>query len=154
MFIVIVPEDLAPFAEIPLAKAEAMIADAQAMALAVAPCIADVGFEHIDAAKAILRAAILRWNAADTGAVATQTAGPFSVQLDTTTRRGGLFWPSEIEQLQRLCRDSSDDGKAWSYDTVGGCGPQHADVCSVNFGATFCSCGANLTQGLPLWEKR
>lgn len=148
----ITPEDLGPFAEIPLAKAEAMIADALAMAQTVAPCITDAKFLHADAVKAILRGAILRWNAADTGAVTTQTAGPFSVQLDTTARRGGLFWPSEIEQLQKLCRTGDTDG-AWGYDTVG-CTPQHADVCSLNFGALYCSCGAILTNGNPLWETR
>ena len=37
--VTVTPEDLAPFAEIPGGKAEAMIADAMAMARLVAPCI-------------------------------------------------------------------------------------------------------------------
>lgn len=99
--------DLAPFATIPAVKAEAMVADALAMAKAVAPCILDDDFAHPDAAKAIIRGAILRWFAADTGAVTTQQAGPYQQTIDSNTRRNGMYWPSEITQLQALCGTSA-----------------------------------------------
>lgn len=148
------PEDLAPFAEIPQAKAEAMIADALAMAKLAAPCIADSDFAHPDAALAIIRGAILRWNDAGSG-VRTQssdTVGPFTFSESyLQPQRRALFWPSEIEQLKKLCADSSA-GKAWGYDTASGTSVMHAEICSLYFGADDCSCGAVLA-GAPLWEN-
>ena len=148
------PEDLAPFAEIPLAKAEAMIADALAMAKLAAPCIVDVNFAHPDAALAIIRGAILRWNDAGSGVrtQASDSVGPFtfSESYQQPARRA-LFWPSEIEQLKKLCTDSSA-GKAWSYDTAAGTSVVHAEICSLYFGSADCSCGAILA-GAPLWEN-
>lgn len=108
----ITPSDLTPFADIPLAKAEAMIADALAMAARVAPCINDADFAYPDAARAILRGAILRWHESGSGALQSQTAGPFGMQLDTRQQRRSMFWPSEITDLQALCGTS-----ATSYTT-------------------------------------
>lgn len=148
------PEDLAPFAEIPDAKAAAMIADALAMARLAAPCIDDTDFAHPDAALAIIRGAILRWNDAGTGTrtQVSDTVGPFTYSESyQQPQRRALFWPSEIEQLKKLCADSSS-GKAFSYDTAGGVSATHAEVCSLYFGAAYCSCGAVLA-GAPLWEN-
>lgn len=146
------PSDLAPFAEIPLAKAQAMIADALAMARLVAPCIDDSTFAYPAAALAIIRGAILRWNEAGTGVrtQVTETIGPFG-QSETyqQPQRRALFFPSEIDQLKKLC---SSGKKAWSYDTAGGLSGVHAEICSLYFGATYCSCGAVLA-GVPLWEE-
>ncbi len=152
--VLIEPEDLAPFAEIPSAKAEAMIADALAMARLAAPCISDEDFAHPDAAMAIIRGAILRWNDAGSGVVtsSSETVGPFAVsQSYLQPQRRALFWPSEIEQLKKLCADSSS-GKAFSYDTAAGSTAVHAEICSLYFGADYCSCGAVLA-GAPLWEN-
>lgn len=130
----ITPDDLAPFADIDLDKALAMIEDALALAARVAPCIRDDAFEHDVAAKAIIRRAILRWNESGTGVVTQrqQTAGSFSSgeSYDRQTSRG-TFWPSEINDLARLCADWNK-GKAYEVDT----GPrspadgfwQHPDV--------------------------
>lgn len=103
----VTPADLVPFADIPADKAAAMIADALGMAKAVAPCILQDDFAYPDAAKAIIRGAILRWFAADSGAVTTQQAGPYQQVIDSNTRRNGLYWPSEIAQLQALCGTSA-----------------------------------------------
>lgn len=147
------PEDLAPFAVIDDAKAEAMIGDALAVATRVAPCIVDADFAYADAAKAVLRAAVLRWNDAGNGARQQETVGPFGITVDTRTQRRGMFWPSEIEQLQDLCKGVEASG-AYSVDTAcGWLGAVHADSCSINFGALYCSCGAVLTAGLPLYEN-
>jgi len=152
------PEDLAPFTDpdIPKDMAVAMCADALAIAAVIAPCILDPRFQYADAAKAIMRGAVLRWNAAETGAVTSQTAGPFSVSVDTTYRRSGLYTPAEITQLQALCKANSGDtgGGAWGYDTLGPNTMQHAEICCKTFFRNHeCSCGANLTKtGLPLWD--
>ena len=99
----LVPSDLAPFATIEEEKAQAMIDDALALAARVAPCILAEEFEHPAAALAILRGAVLRWNDSGSGAFQSQNAGPFGVQVDTRQQRRGMFWPSEITQLQSLC---------------------------------------------------
>lgn len=150
------PEDLKPFAEIPPDKAQAMCDDAMALAAFYAPCILDPRFEYEAAATAIIRGAILRWNAADTGAITAQTAGPFSVQVDSNVRRNGMYTEQEIEQLKALCADPNAQngvGSAWGYDTVPPAGQQHAEICCTTFNEPHCSCGANLTKtGKPLWD--
>lgn len=149
--VIFLPEDLAPFATIDVSKANAMIEDAMAMAARVAPCILEDTFAYEGAARAILRGAILRWHDAGSGALSAQTAGPFGQTLDTRVQRRGMFWPGEIEQLQDLCKGTEVSG-AFSVDTVALSGVvAHADSCSINFGALYCSCGAVLTQGLPLY---
>lgn len=115
-------DDLEPFATIDVAKAEAMIDDAEAMALLAAPCIAVEGFAYGTAVRAILRGAVLRWNEAGTGALQAQTAGPFGQTLDTRQERRGMFWPSEITALQSLCADSQ--GGVYSTSLAG---PDRAD---------------------------
>jgi hypothetical protein len=110
--------DLTPFTEIDSVKAQAMIDDALALAARVAPCILEDTFEHDAAAKAVLRGAILRWNDAGTGALQAQAAGPFSQSLDTRQQRRGMFWPSEITQLQELCRDGDPTGQAFTIDST------------------------------------
>lgn len=116
--VTLTPDDLAPFATIEAAKAQAMIDDALALAARVAPCITSADFAHEAAARAILRGAILRWNEAGTGAMQQQTSGPFSHTIDTRQQRRGMFWPSEISQLQELCRDGDPTGQAFSVDTT------------------------------------
>lgn len=146
------PYDLEPFATIDVVKAQAMIDDALALAARFAPCILDPTFAYPDAAKAILRGAILRWNEAGSGAMQSQTAGPFSVAMDTRQVRRGMFWPSEIDQLRELCRGDDTSG-AYAVDTLTSMtGIVHADICALNFGALYCSCGAVLTASLPLYE--
>lgn len=139
--------DLAPFADIPAAKAQAMIEDALALAARIAPCITEEDFRHGAAAKAILRTAILRWHDSGSGAVQSSQIGPFGATLDTRQQRRGMFWPSEIEQLQGLCKVSMASG-AFAVDTAG-LTSAHADICSLNFGGLYCSCGAVLTGLLP-----
>lgn len=131
---------------------EVMIADAEALALLSAPCL---GIDppvltdaQVAAVKAILRGAIMRWSDAGTGAVQSESAGPFSQTTDTTVPRRGMFWPSEIALLQGVCADG-EAGKAFGVDTVTFDGI-HADACSINLGATYCSCGADIA-GFPLW---
>jgi hypothetical protein len=146
-------DDLEPFATIEESKAEAMISDAVAMATLIAPCITDEEFAHADAAKAVIRGAILRWHDSGTGAMSAQVAGPFQQTFDTRQPRRSLFWPTEIESLQKMCQDSTEGG-AWSYDTAPCPEVEHADICTLNLGGNYCSCGAILTMYAPLWENR
>ncbi len=112
----ITPADLAPFAEIDPVKAQAMIDDALALAVRVAPCITTTTFTYELAARAILRGAILRWHDAGSGAVTQQQVGPFGQSIDTKQTRRGMFWPSEITELQALCGTAAT--RAFTIDTT------------------------------------
>lgn len=148
----IVPADLAEFATISATKAQQMIDDALGLAAVYAPCINEAGFAYRAAAKAIVRGAILRWNEAGAGAAVTKNAGIYGQTVDTRQPRKALFLPSEVDQLRRLCRTDVDDGGAYSVDLLPTQTIEHAETCSIFFGGG-CSCGAILTQGLPLWER-
>lgn len=155
------PSDLAPFATIDMAKALEMIADAEAQAILVAPCIATLTTapdgETADAlalrtakiagVKSILRAAILRWNDGGSGTIQTQTTGPFSQTTQVQARRA-MFYASEKDDLRDLCKDA-DASKSYAVDTV----PSvvvHAVWCDLMLGGTTCSCGADIA-GYPIY---
>lgn len=116
--VTLTPADLTPFATIEVTKAQAMIDDALALAARVAPCITTSTFAYDAAAKAILRGAVLRWNDAGAGALASQQLGSLGQTYDTGSQRRSLFWPSEIEALQELCRDGDLMKQAFSIDTT------------------------------------
>lgn len=154
MAVFIVVGDLAAFApSIDSVKAQAMIEDATALAVLAAPCLgvlpSTLTAANQGALKAILRGAILRWNEAGTGALAAQTAGPFGQTIDTRQPRRNMFYPSEIQQLRDIC--GGTPAGAFSVDTLGTSSLIHADTCALNFGATYCSCGAVLTGSVPLY---
>jgi hypothetical protein len=142
------PDDLSPFAEIPVEKAQTMIDDAMAMAALVAPCILEETFANEAAARAIIRGAILRWNEAGTGAYTQRSAGSVQVSTDTRQPRKGMFWPTEIDQLQKLCATTTSG--AFSISMLGA-SSIHQPWCSLHFGATYCSCGADIA-GEPIYE--
>jgi len=149
----IIVDDLLAFApDIDLVKAAGMVEDASALAVLAAPCLGveptTLTAAQLGALKAILRGAILRWNEAGTGAFASQTAGPFGQTLDTRQPRRGMFWPSEIQQLRDVCGSASSG--AFSIDTAPGGYGLHADTCSINFGALYCSCGVDIA-GYPIF---
>ena len=100
------------------------------------------------AVMAIMRGAIMRWNDAGSGARSSVTAGPFGETIDTTVTRRGMYWPSEITSLQNVCSGGVKSG-AFSVDTVA-TSTIHADTCALNFGATYCSCGADIA-GYPIY---
>jgi hypothetical protein len=152
MTVTITIDDLLPFCPgLQQAKADAMIVDAMAMARLVAPCIEDEDFAHAAPAKAIIRGACIRWHESAQGELTGRTALGFSQTLDTRTQpRRSMYWPSEIEALQKLCSDpANENDKAYSYDTVPR-GTYHDKACSLNFGAAYCSCGSDIA-GRPLY---
>jgi hypothetical protein len=110
--------DLSPFVtDLDGAKAEILITDALALAVRVAPCLADetLSADVAAAAKAILRAAVLRWYEAGAGVSTQLQAGPFQSQQSTTSRRT-QFYPNEIRDLAALC--SSGVRKAYMVDML------------------------------------
>ena len=101
-------------------------------------------------AKLVLLGAVKRWAEAGAGAFQQQSAGPFGVTVDTRQRTGFNLWPSEINDLQALCRAASSG--AFGIDTVSQVSGLHADWCSLYFGALYCSCGADIA-GYPIFEQ-
>jgi hypothetical protein len=133
-----------------------MVAGANARAARVAPCLIDTTTpptsDQLDEAKLILVGAVKRWAEAGAGALQSQTAGPYGMTVDTRQRTGFNLWPSEITDLQNICK-AIGSASAYSIDTVGTSLGAHAPYCDLFFGGTACSCGANLTGGLyPLYE--
>lgn len=103
--------DLLPFApNIDAAQAIELIAGAVARAAEYAPCIADVSFDN-DAAKDILRIAVLRGYQSEGGIITGVSVGSSSISYDTSRNDSnplvaGLFTDAEISELQRMCRES------------------------------------------------
>lgn len=128
----------------------------------VAPCLVstdpvpDVG--KIAEAKLIMIGTLERWSTAGSGGIQThsQTAGIFneSTTIDTRTRPGWKLWPTDITKLQDLCKTlTGNEGKAFTVN-LGPTGPTaHQPWCNLMFGANYCSCGVDLTNGeYPLYE--
>jgi hypothetical protein len=119
---------------------DAMVDGANARASRVAPCLtwADEDADHpapstdqLAEARLVLIGAVKRWAEAGAGALATQSAGPFSLGVDTRQRTGFNLWPSEIESLQEICRaaGSGGTGRAFEVDTM----PADAGVYGVDY---------------------
>ncbi len=153
-------EDLEAFVpDIDQAKAEEMIADAEALAMLAAPCLKDTDFQndkaYQGAVKAVLRGAILRWDDSAVGAVTQVGAGGFQQSTDTRVPRRSMFWPSEIDQLRKLCTQYTGEqkGGAYTVDTAPRFrGGGHRPWCALAFGAAYCSCGTDIA-GKPIYEE-
>lgn len=157
MAVKITPEEILVFnPDIPMDRVELLLRDGLALAANAAPCILDDDFAFGDAAAAIIRGAILRWADSGSGALSSSqsSAGPFSQtqSYDTRQARRSLFFPSEITELQKLCKQNSG---AFAVDTLPPVNAQnHAPECSFNFDQLHrtCTCGAWLNAGKgPLW---
>lgn len=142
------PEDVAA-----QAMSQTWVNGANARASRVAPCLAATGDlaptdDQLAEAKLILIGAVLRWSEAGSGALQSQTAGPFGQTIDTRQRGGFRLWPSEIADLQDICNKAAES-RAFAVDTVPSCG-YHSPICSVYFGGG-CSCGADIAWQ-PIYE--
>lgn len=88
-----------------------LVAGANGKAARVAPCLISTdpapSADQLAEAKMVLVGAVKRWAEAGSGALQSQTAGPFGVTLDTRQRTGFNLWPSEISDLQAICASAS-----------------------------------------------
>ena len=153
MAVIITAQDL-PTDVASNAMAETWIDGVNARALRVAPCLAGLEepptYDQLAEARLVLVGAVIRWSQAGSGAFQQQTIGPFGVTVDNRQRGGYNLWPTEIVQLQDICKKGESGVKAFSVDTVGN-GGYHAEFCSVYFGGT-CSCGADIANQ-PIYEQ-
>lgn len=110
------PQDLSPFAEIPLDKAQAMIDDAEAKALVIEPKLAQndqLSATQINAVRALLRDAILRWNDRGSGALTQTSIGQVNVSSDSRSWGQNLFTSREEAQLRSIAAGSANRDKAF-----------------------------------------
>lgn len=140
---------------------DVMVAGANAKASRVAPCLvtafdaAEPTAAQVSAlaeARLVLIGAVKRWADAGSGALASQTAGPFGQTIDTRQRTGYNLWPSEITDLQGICSAMTGTGgrQAFSVDTTP-VASAHLPWCALNFGANYCSCGVDIAD-VPIYE--
>lgn len=157
---IITVEDL-PTALQSVELAETMVAGANAKASRVAPCLtwADEDDDHpapsddqLAEAKLLLIGAVRRWAESSSGALQSQSAGPFSQTVDTRQRTGYNLWPSEIEGLKSICSAGTEASSRMGSFTPGG-RTSHMPWCALAFDAEYCSCGSDLTDyEYPLYE--
>lgn len=142
---------------------DTLVAAANAKASRVAPCLTWTGAADSDEpaptadqlaeATLVLVGMVKRWAESGSGAYQQQTAGPFGVTLDTRQRVGYHPWPSEIEALQEICNAGGDTSSGAFSITPSGSTSSHMAWCGIAMGATFCTCGADLTNyEYPLYE--
>lgn len=139
----------------------AMVSGANAQAARVAPCLAattDSGPSpaQVDEAKLVLLGAVSRWVQAGSGALVSrsETKGPFSESEQyasgtVAASTGYRLWPTEIAQLQDICKNGDDSTGVFSVNTAPGIGT-HLPWCSINFGASYCDCGMDIA-GQPIY---
>lgn len=94
-------QDLIPFADIDSEKADAMVEDVLALAIAAVPALAAPTFTNQAAAKAVLRGIVLRWNEAGSASYQAQMAEPPGSLAPRPARRNSI-WDSEIKHLREL----------------------------------------------------
>jgi hypothetical protein len=73
--------------------------------------------------------------------------------VDTRQRSGFNIWPTEIKALQDICSAGQTASSGAFSITPSGGTVVHMPWCAINFGANYCSCGADLTNyEYPLYE--
>ena len=142
---------------------EDMVAGANAKASRVAPCLTWDGTvtdqpaptaDQLAEARLLLLGAVKRWVEAGAGALATQTAGPFGIGIDTRQKSNGYnLTVAENVTLRDICSTGTAGRQAFSLDTTPTTSlAGHAPWCDLYFGGTVCSCGYSLTGVSPIYE--
>ena len=106
-------------ADVSDARLARMLAAGLAQARRVAPCLNEPDFTHGDEAAGIILRALERWATVGAGATtqAQWTAGPYSQGETTTQTSKTLYWPSEINELQDMCK-ATKSGAAFTIDLI------------------------------------
>lgn len=96
---------------------------------------------------AMVKRAMLASGYSDGVATEQNTAGPYSQSITYANPSGNLYLTKSEKADLGVGTQAS-----FAIDTVPRLLGQHADICSIYFGGD-CSCGAVLTQNLPLYER-
>jgi hypothetical protein len=110
----------------------------------------DLGITYIDDAKleyVIREAVVAQVRRPDDATQVTVTVDDATTSKTYQSSRGRV---EILDEWWKLLGLTSPDGGAFSIDTVG-CRAVHLPWCSLNFGATYCSCGTDIA-GHPIFE--
>lgn len=75
-----------------------------------------------------------------------ETSGPFSLTMKPVNPNGDFYLTKQEKQALGY-----GVTKAFGVQVAGFCEVQHRLWCNLNFGATYCSCGADIA-GEPIYE--
>jgi hypothetical protein len=75
-----------------------------------------------------------------------ETSGPFSLTMKPVNPNGDFY----LTKQEKLALGSGAT-RAFGVQIAGSCEIQHRPWCNLNFGATYCSCGADIA-GEPIYE--
>lgn len=128
--------------------AEVLLEDASQFILDVCPTAADVSAQT---RRRVVCAVVRRSMGAseDTGVESyQQTAGPYAATWKPTNPHGDFY----LTKLEKQALGAGRQ-KAYGANITGADEPidRHLPICSVHFGATYCTCGADIA-GKPIFE--
>lgn len=127
--------------------AEALLEDASQFILDVCPAAAGASAStRRRVVCAVVKRAMPSGVAAGVNSV-QQSAGPFAVTY-TPTNPSGDFYLTKQEKLALGCGMQ----QAFGVQVAGFRDTCHLPWCNLNFGATYCSCGADIA-GHPIYER-
>jgi hypothetical protein len=118
--------DLRPFVDnLDVNRAQAIIEDLLSLAVVRVPALlGPLSVDQQDAARGVLREQALRRYSNGAGDVQQQTAGPFTVTVDSRSSRVPILSDHALNRLRQIV--GVDSGKAFSVDTT----PAEADSLS------------------------
>lgn len=77
----------------------------------------------------------------------SETAGGVSMQFSASNPTGDFYLTKQEKKALGCGRQSAFGVQVAGFSTI-----RHQPWCNLAFGATYCSCGADLTLADPLWE--
>lgn len=81
----------------------------------------------------------------------TEAAGPFNDTERWNAADSGVYLTGRERAAIAAAANVESSSGVFSIDTFAA-GSGHADICAINFGAGYCSCGYDLTLAYPLYE--
>lgn len=130
--------------------AETLLEDASQFILDVCPSAADASESTRRRVVCSVVRRSMQSDQNDMGGMSnmSMTSGPFSVQQTAANPNGDFF----LTKQEKFALGGGGRQKAFGVKVASAASVCHRPWCSLMFGATYCSCGADLTLGEPLWE--
>ena len=114
-----------------------MLIQARKTELGIVPALDEATYDYV-----VREAVVNQVRRPDDASQVTVSIQDASTSRSYSSSKGRVFILDEWWVLLGL---TSPSGGAFSIDTFGGSG-SHLEFCSLNFGALYCSCGADLTN--------
>lgn len=139
--------DIPPGAE---SYAETLLEDASQFMLDVVPT---AGVASLETRRRVVCSVVRRAMQADQSSMmglsqAAWSDGPFSGSATPANPHGDFY----LTKQEKVALGGGGRQKAFGVQLASAPSLQHVPWCSLMLGAAYCSCGADLTLGDPLWE--